>query len=199
MLSFLFVPPPGGIPERQPAEICRLIFFKAYRAWISWSLNKLIPLSSSTVFPFIVKVSSLERITLGRGVSHNRFSSLSPSERKTRFIHCCVRHCCVRRCLLEIVFVIRWTAWNKSSFTSTWAPSTDTILDRSLLCTQFWCSFDFDALILVMSLSNILRARSPSFQWYTHLYTQHVHNSIQRFVTSEVYIVCIVLYTEQME
>ena len=133
----------------------------AYRAWISWSLCH-----QALSFHFIVKVSSLERITLGRGVSHNRFSSLSPSERKTRFIHCCVRHCCVRRCLLEIVFVIRWTAWNKSSFTSTWAPSTDTILDRSLLCTQFWCSFD--ALILVMSLSNILRARSPSFQWYTH-------------------------------
>ena len=38
---------------------------------------------------------------------------------------------------------------------------------------------------------NCHRARSLSFQRYTNLYTLHVRNSIQRFVISEVYRVCI--------
>ena len=79
----------------------------------------------------------LDRITSGEGVAAILVTLLSLSCWNTSWRSC--MHRCTRRCLLHSVFVIRWTAWNKSNLMLMVSPKTDVILALSLqqssMCT----------------------------------------------------------------
>ena len=109
--SFLSVPIPGGISERQPLSICPLRFSTCLR--VSWVIQ--VP---GDDLHFFINLSKFSFIFATLGVLFIRCSPRSSSCLKTKPNS--FANWFLETCLLSRVFSTRWHAWKRSSLISAW-------------------------------------------------------------------------------